>query len=85
MQSTASAAQKCVTMDIPLLGLGVFGGWIVLVVASDVFGILRIAPKRLAVVQTGALILSIGAALGCGFLYQQERHAAPCPPAHAVR
>ncbi len=85
MQSTASAAQKCVTMDLPLLGLGVFGGWIVLVVASDVFGILRIAPKRLAVVQTGALILSIGAALGCGFLYQQERHAAPCPATHAAR
>ena len=85
MQSTASAAQKCVTMDLPLLGLGVFGGWIVLVVASDVFGILRIAPKRLAVVQTGALILSIGAALGCGFLYQQERHATPCPATHAAR
>jgi hypothetical protein len=72
-------------MDLPLFGLGVAAGWIVLVVASDVFGILRIAPKRLALVQTGALILSIGAALGCGFLYQQERHAAPCPPARNTR
>jgi uncharacterized membrane protein YphA (DoxX/SURF4 family) len=69
-------------MDLPLAGLGVFGGWVVLVVASDVFGILRIPPKRLTNVLTAFLAVSIAAALACGYLYFQERHARPCPPVH---
>jgi hypothetical protein len=71
-------------MDIPLLALGVFAGWIVLLVMSDVFGILRFSPKRQPLVQTGVLLVAIAGALGFGFLYSQERHA-PCPPAHARR
>jgi hypothetical protein len=67
-------------MDFALAGLGVFVGWIVLVVASDVFGVLRISPKRLTYVQSGLLIFAIGAALACGYAYVQERHVQPCPP-----
>jgi hypothetical protein len=69
-------------MDLPLAGLGVFGGWIVLVVVSDVFGILRIPQKRLTNVLTAFLVVSIAAAIACGYLYFRERHARPCPPTH---
>jgi hypothetical protein len=72
-------------MDVPLAGLGVFGGWIVLVVASDVFGLLRIGQKRLTIVQTTFLIFAIAGTLGCGVLYAQERHPQPCSAAHAKR
>ncbi len=74
-------------MDVPLAGLGVFGGWIVLVVASDVFGILRIPQKRLTVVLTTFLVLSIVGAIVSGYAYLQEKHAKPCPrpAAHARR
>ncbi len=73
------------TMDFALAGLGVFGGWIVLVVASDVFGVMRISPKRLTYVQSGVLIFAIGAALACGYAYATERHARPCPAAPRIR
>jgi hypothetical protein len=72
-------------MDVPLAGLGVFGGWIVLVVASDVFGLLRIPPRQLTTLQSGLLLFAIAATLGCGFLYAQERHGGPCPAIHARR
>jgi hypothetical protein len=72
-------------MDFPLVGLGVFGGWVVLVAASDVFGILRIPQKRLTGVLTAFLVASIAAAIACGYLSFQERHARPCPPAHQRR
>ncbi len=72
-------------MDLPLVGLGVFGGWVVLVAASDVFGILRIPQKRLTGVLTAFLVVSIAAAIACGYLFFQERHARPCPPAHQRR
>jgi hypothetical protein len=71
-------------MDFALAGLGVSFGWIVLVVASDVFGVLRISPKRLTYVQSGVLIFAIAAALACGYAYVQERHAKPCPT-HRLR
>jgi hypothetical protein len=72
-------------MDLPLVGLGVFGGWVVLVAASDVFGILRIPQKRLTYVLTAFLVVSITAAIACGYLFFQERHARPCPPSHQRR
>ena len=74
-------------MDVPLAGLGVFGGWVVLVVAGDVFGILRIPQRRLTGVLTAFLVVSIAGAIGCGYTYLQEKHAKPCPrpPAHARR
>ena len=74
-------------MNVPLIGLGVFGGWIVLVVASDIFGILRIPQKRLSRVQTAFLIASIVAAGGCWYLYSTERVPACLTqhPRHAHR
>jgi hypothetical protein len=72
-------------MDLPLAGLGVFGGWVVLVVAGDVFGILRIPQKRLTNVLTAFLVVSLAAAIACGYFYFQEKHGQPCPPAHQRR
>ena len=72
-------------MDVPLFGLGVFGGWIVLVVASDVFGILRFPKQRFSTVQTAFLVTAIAAALIAGYFYLQERHVRPCPAPHAHR
>jgi hypothetical protein len=65
-------------MDVPLLGLGFFVGWIALLVSSDVFGILRVSPGKVTRVQSGVLIAAIAAAIGCGYLYAQERRQAPC-------
>jgi hypothetical protein len=69
-------------MDYPLVGLGVFGGWVVLVAASDVFGILRIPQRRLTYVLTAFLVLSIAAAIACGSAYFREGRTSPCPPVH---
>ncbi|MBD5635025.1 MAG: hypothetical protein IAI49_11155 [Candidatus Eremiobacteraeota bacterium] len=69
-------------MDLPLAGIGVFGGWIVLVLASDIIGIMRVSSKNW---QSGLLLFAITAGLGCGFLYLQERHPLPCAAAHARR
>jgi hypothetical protein len=72
-------------MDLPLVGLGVFGGWVVLVAASDVFGILRIPKRWVTHVLTAFLVASVAAAIACGTLYFREPHARPCAPAQHPR
>jgi hypothetical protein len=72
-------------MDFALAGLGVFVGWIVLVVGGDLFGLLRVAPGALTRVQSGLLIFAIVGTLACGYAYLQERRTAACPPAHVKR
>jgi hypothetical protein len=52
--------------EAPLAGLAFFGGWIVLLVASDVAALLKISSKRSSQIQNALLLGSIAAALALG-------------------
>jgi hypothetical protein len=69
---------------VSLAGLAFFGGWIVLLVASDVAALLRMSNKRASLVQNVLLLGSIAAALAFGTAVYTHAHArapAGCPPA----
>ncbi len=73
--------------DAPLAGLAFFGGWIVLLVASDIAALLKMSNRRASQVQSGLLLGSIAAALAFGTtVYVGSRgHArSACAPRHAA-
>jgi hypothetical protein len=68
-------------IDAPLAGLAFFGGWIVLLVASDVAALLRMSNRRASLVQNVLLLGSIAAALAFGTAAYTNAHAHARPPA----
>jgi hypothetical protein len=66
-------------VDWPIFGVGIFVGWSVLIVANDLLGFATLGARARSRFATVFLILSIGGALGFGFL-AHARPAAPCPP-----
>jgi len=61
--------------DAPLAGLAFFGGWIVLLVASDVAALLRMSNRRASLLQNALLLGSIAAALAFGTAAYTRAHA----------
>jgi len=75
--------------DAPLAGLAFFGGWILLLVASDIAALLRMSNRRASLVQNALLLGSIAAALAFGTAVYTQAHAhaqphAGCPPRSAT-
>jgi hypothetical protein len=69
--------------DAPLAGLAFFGGWILLLVASDVAALLKMSNRRASLVQNALLLGSIAAAIAFGTAAYSlaHAHAAARPPA----
>jgi hypothetical protein len=69
--------------DAPLAGLAFFGGWIVLLVASDIAALLKLSNRRASLVQNALLLGSIAATLAFGTAAYTHAHGRPpagCPP-----
>jgi hypothetical protein len=66
-------------VDAPLAGLAFFGGWIVLLVASDIAALLKWSAKRSSQVQNALLLGSIAATLAFGTAAYTRAHGRPQP------
>jgi hypothetical protein len=63
-------------IDAPVAGLAFFGGWIVLLVASDLAALFKTSARRSSQLQNALLLGSIAAALAFGTAAYTHAHGA---------